>query len=420
MCLELFVVISFSQHFKMGGKGGVKQERDLEYAKSDKRSSNRSKTHSSSRDDGMTKHSAGRKVEGYHARKTRIDKDGNDRSRKKRSRDRELYDCTSDKEGRIRKGDGEEMKDVGRVYHKGDRKDKRERNPDESDRSRKRRRSRDRELNDSTNGTEKRSRSGADDDEIKEVSRISYRKGDIRDGHAGNPEYGRERSCNYDRYWSNGNFESHNERQSSDQYWSQHAASDGTRKVRPHYRGKPSHELQSQSKADEDKESLRQRDVRNRRDGVSADISADTEKNNPSIKQSEVPTAQKKAVDLLTTRTGGAYIPPAKLRMMQAQITDKSSAAYQRIAWEALKKSVHGHINKVNTGNITIIVRELFKENIVRGRGLLCRSIIQAQAASPTFTHVYAALVAVINSKVRSVHQVHPFVATISSALTVE
>ncbi|XP_063230054.1 pre-mRNA-splicing factor CWC22 homolog [Bacillus rossius redtenbacheri] len=108
---------------------------------------------------------------------------------------------------------------------------------------------------------------------------------------------------------------------------------------------------------------------------------------------------QKKTVDMLTSRTGGAYIPPAKLRMMQAQITDKSSAAYQRIAWEALKKSIHGLINKINTSNIGPIVRDLFKENIVRGRGLLCRSIIQAQAASPTFTHVYAALVAVINSK---------------------
>ena len=32
-------------------------------------------------------------------------------------------------------------------------------------------------------------------------------------------------------------------------------------------------------------------------------------------------------------------------------------------------------------------------------RGLLARSIITAQAASPTFTHVYAALVAIINTK---------------------
>lgn len=111
------------------------------------------------------------------------------------------------------------------------------------------------------------------------------------------------------------------------------------------------------------------------------------------------PDKVKKAVDLLTSRTGGAYIPPAKLRMMQAEITDKSSEAYQRISWEALKKSIHGFINKVNVDNIGIVTRELLKENIVRGRGLLCRSIIQAQAASPTFTHVYAALVSIINSK---------------------
>lgn len=113
-------------------------------------------------------------------------------------------------------------------------------------------------------------------------------------------------------------------------------------------------------------------------------------------KQVEPPKVKK---DLLTSKTGGAYIPPAKLRMMQAEINDKSSEAYQRISWEALKKSIHGFINKINVDNIGIVTRELLKENIVRGRGLLCRSIIQAQAASPTFTHVYAALVSIINSK---------------------
>lgn len=114
-------------------------------------------------------------------------------------------------------------------------------------------------------------------------------------------------------------------------------------------------------------------------------------------KSPKAPPKPKK--DLITSKTGGAYIPPAKLRMMQAEITDKASEAYQRISWEALKKSIHGFINKVNVDNIGIVTRELLKENIVRGRGLLCRSIIQAQAASPTFTHVYAALVSIINSK---------------------
>ncbi|KAJ3188165.1 pre-mRNA-splicing factor cwc22 [Gaertneriomyces sp. JEL0708] len=98
-------------------------------------------------------------------------------------------------------------------------------------------------------------------------------------------------------------------------------------------------------------------------------------------------------------RAGGAYIPPARLRAMQAAITDKSSEQFQRLSWEALRKSLNGLINKVNTANIKNIVVELFGENLIRGRGLFCRSIMKAQAASLPFTPVYAALVAVVNTK---------------------
>ena len=79
---------------------------------------------------------------------------------------------------------------------------------------------------------------------------------------------------------------------------------------------------------------------------------------------------------------------------------DFCSVYYQRIAWEALKKSIHGLINKVNVANIQEVVLQLFKENLVRGRGLFSRSCIDAQSQSPTFTHVYGALVAVVNTKV--------------------
>lgn len=148
----------------------------------------------------------------------------------------------------------------------------------------------------------------------------------------------------------------------------------------------------------------REKDSRRKRRhsrSLSPDKSVKKEKQNerPKENKPEPPTRKVKETDMLNTRTGGAYIPPARLRMMQAQITDKSSIAYQRLAWEALKKSIHGHINKINVGNIGIIIKELLKENIVRGRGLLCRSVIQAQAASPTFTNVYAALVAAVNSR---------------------
>lgn len=67
--------------------------------------------------------------------------------------------------------------------------------------------------------------------------------------------------------------------------------------------------------------------------------------------------------------------------------------------WELLRKSINGIVNKVNISNIQNVVIELLNENILRGRGLLTRAIIKAQMASPNFTHVYAALVSVINSK---------------------
>jgi len=106
---------------------------------------------------------------------------------------------------------------------------------------------------------------------------------------------------------------------------------------------------------------------------------------------------------LLNMRSGGTYIPPARLRALQAQVTDKMSKEYQRMAWEALKKSINGLINKVNVSNIKNLVVEIFNENLVRGRGLFCRSIMKAQAASLPFTPIYAALVAIVNTKLPQV-----------------
>lgn len=106
---------------------------------------------------------------------------------------------------------------------------------------------------------------------------------------------------------------------------------------------------------------------------------------------------------LLNVRSGGTYIPPARLRALQAQITDKKSKEYQRMAWEALKKSINGLINKVNVSNIKHIVPELFGENLIRGRGLFCRSIMKAQAASLPFTPIYAAMAAIVNTKLPQV-----------------
>ncbi|XP_056391045.1 pre-mRNA-splicing factor CWC22 homolog [Hyla sarda] len=158
----------------------------------------------------------------------------------------------------------------------------------------------------------------------------------------------------------------------------------------------------SEYKRDRDRDRSRQdpdRDSDRNQDRRSPPPSRNEERSEAQ-ESTEPPVKKKKAeIDPILTRTGGAYIPPAKLRMMQEQITDKSSLAYQRMSWEALKKSINGLINKVNVSNIGNIIQELLQENIIRGRGQLSRSILLAQSASPIFTHVYAAVVSIINSK---------------------
>ncbi|KAE9984578.1 pre-mRNA-splicing factor cwc22 [Venturia inaequalis] len=119
----------------------------------------------------------------------------------------------------------------------------------------------------------------------------------------------------------------------------------------------------------------------------------------PVTEEAKQAAAKKEYDDLLNKRSGGVYIPPARLRALQAQITDKTSKEYQRMAWEALKKSINGLINKVNVANIKSIVPELFAENLVRGRGLFCRSIMKAQSSSLPFSPIFAAAVAIVNTK---------------------
>ena len=59
---------------------------------------------------------------------------------------------------------------------------------------------------------------------------------------------------------------------------------------------------------------------------------------------------------------GGVYMPPFKLAQMLREQQDKSSPAYQRLTWDALRKSINGLVNKVNASNIKHILPEIFSE----------------------------------------------------------
>ncbi|KAF8968251.1 armadillo-type protein [Flammula alnicola] len=129
------------------------------------------------------------------------------------------------------------------------------------------------------------------------------------------------------------------------------------------------------------------------------------EKAQESKKEAEKESAQRaEFAKLLNTRSGGVYMPPARLRAMQeAASSDKSSPEYQRLSWDALRKSITGIVNRVNIANIKMIVPELFSENLIRGRGLFARSVMKAQSSSLPFTPVFAALVSIINTKLPQV-----------------
>jgi pre-mRNA-splicing factor CWC22 len=74
-------------------------------------------------------------------------------------------------------------------------------------------------------------------------------------------------------------------------------------------------------------------------------------------------------------------VPPFKMRQIlekEMENASEESEAYQRYMWEQLRKSINGIINKVNVHNIQNVVVELFNENLIRGRGLLAKAIIQA------------------------------------------
>lgn len=72
----------------------------------------------------------------------------------------------------------------------------------------------------------------------------------------------------------------------------------------------------------------------------------------------------------------------------------------ERESWDdELRRRINGLVNKVSANNLRHVVLELLDENLIRGRGHLCSSCMKSQIASPVFTDVIAALIAVVNSK---------------------
>jgi len=121
--------------------------------------------------------------------------------------------------------------------------------------------------------------------------------------------------------------------------------------------------------------------------------------------------------------SSGVYVPPFRRRQLeqqqqqqleqqqggesstpnnnaQAQKSNLQQREAQRIAWEKLKKTINGTVNRLNATTIKPLIHTLLQSaNLIRGKGLLARSLLRAATTSPTFSHIYASLISVINTK---------------------
>ena len=76
----------------------------------------------------------------------------------------------------------------------------------------------------------------------------------------------------------------------------------------------------------------------------------------------------------------------------------------QRQKWELLKKAINGTINRLNGKTIKDLIHSLFQNaNLIRGKGLMAKSILRAATTSPTYCPVYASLISVVNTKLPEV-----------------
>lgn len=117
----------------------------------------------------------------------------------------------------------------------------------------------------------------------------------------------------------------------------------------------------------------------------------------PAIKEA-ADQASGAGVKRMGGRIGGTYVPP-HMRMSKV-MEQEDEETRQRETWEMLRRKLNGLINKISVVTIKSVVPEMFRLNLVRGKGLMIRAIMKAQQTSPSYTHVYAALVSIINTKI--------------------
>ncbi|KAK6792865.1 hypothetical protein RDI58_011946 [Solanum bulbocastanum] len=329
------------------------------------------------------------------------DKDRDDKRARRRRAERGNRDSSDDEKDDSRRKRRNENEDGG------ERMDMRRKDENKDDNDRRDRRRKNEQVNDDDKRESRKEETQVDDDDERDDRRKKRQRhegesGDLKDDKERSRRNERESDDRKERRRREDDDEKvhkrrkdeHGHRDRVDQY------NDGREWDK---RGRKVVEREKRVDGDDDnRKDIRQRDGDNKH-GKEKSRKDDAQEDG-AFKANEDSKVQKQDASLPTDlaklgRSGGVYIPPFKLARMMKDVQDKSSVEYQRMTWDALRKSINGLVNKVNAANLKNIIPELFAENLIRGRGLFCRSCMKSQMASPGFTDVFAALVAVVNTK---------------------
>lgn len=105
-------------------------------------------------------------------------------------------------------------------------------------------------------------------------------------------------------------------------------------------------------------------------------------------------------------RHSDPYIPPFRRNRLQPAAPNSEntlSHTYQKRHWLSMKKRINGVVNRLNADNVSYCAKALLRVNLVRARGVLVKTLLRAQLASPDLSSVFACLIAVIGSRLPQV-----------------
>lgn len=100
------------------------------------------------------------------------------------------------------------------------------------------------------------------------------------------------------------------------------------------------------------------------------------------------------------------YIPPHRQRRIDAAVPtplQPASQPGQKRAWTDMRKRINRIVNMINSDNVALCAKALFRLNLIRARGVFVKTILRHQLASPALSPVFACLIAIIGSRLPQV-----------------